>query len=46
MRTSHHVILIADDPIALKDVPAMAEARGWHCDVALDEDGTRFSLRK
>lgn len=46
MRTADHVELITDDPIALRDVPEMASARGWTCAASGGADGTRFTLKK
>ncbi|HEX7854676.1 MAG TPA: sulfurtransferase TusA family protein [Sphingobium sp.] len=46
MRESDHVVLLADDPIALKDVPDMARARGWQCNLAQDEVTATFTLKK
>lgn len=44
MRVADRIILICDDPIARKDVPEMALARGWHCQLSDDGDVTRFFL--
>jgi tRNA 2-thiouridine synthesizing protein A len=46
MRESGHVLLIADDPLALNDVPEMAEAQGWQCSVVHDESSTRFTINR
>ncbi|MET0239409.1 MAG: sulfurtransferase TusA family protein [Sphingobium sp.] len=45
MRSTSHVVLLSDDVIARKDVPEMAAARGWRCDVADEGDVVRFTLR-
>lgn len=46
MRAADHVELIADDPIALRDVPEMARARGWTCSLSTGAGETRFILKK
>jgi tRNA 2-thiouridine synthesizing protein A len=46
MRDASHVELIADDPIALRDVPDMANARGWICTMSDEAEATRFTLKK
>lgn len=33
MREADAVLLLADDPVALTDVPALAQAHGWAIDV-------------
>ncbi|MET0238702.1 MAG: sulfurtransferase TusA family protein, partial [Sphingobium sp.] len=45
MRRASHVVLLSDDAIARKDVPEMATARGWCCEIADEGDVTRFTLR-
>ena len=37
MREADTVFLLADDPVARTDVPALAHAHGWH--VEMDEIG-------
>ncbi|MFT3965653.1 MAG: sulfurtransferase TusA family protein [Sphingobium sp.] len=46
MRANDHVLLLADDPIALKEVPDMASARGWRCGVLREDSCTKFILKK
>ncbi|HEX7874142.1 MAG TPA: sulfurtransferase TusA family protein [Sphingobium sp.] len=46
MRNSTHVVLWSDDPIALKDVPAMVNARGWQCSIRQDEGHATFTIKK
>jgi tRNA 2-thiouridine synthesizing protein A len=46
MRQGDHVVLLTDDPIALKDVPEMAKARGWQCSLVQDEVTATFTLKK
>lgn len=45
MRTSDSIVLICDDPIARKDVPEMALARGWRCQIFDDADSMGESRR-
>ncbi len=44
MRESQAVIVHADDPVALIDIPAMAAARGWQCRVEQSAVSMRFVL--
>ncbi|MCE7797928.1 sulfurtransferase TusA family protein [Sphingobium sufflavum] len=44
MRGGAPVLLISDDPIARRDVPDMAHARGWQCTLSDDADATQFLL--
>lgn len=46
MRICDALVLISDDPIARKDVPEMAEAQGWLCEVSQGDVGTRFLLSR
>lgn len=43
MREADTVLLLADDPVALADVPALAQAHGWH--VETDDAGPDFVFR-
>jgi tRNA 2-thiouridine synthesizing protein A len=46
MREADEILLLADDPVALTDVPALAKAHGWAIELA-DEDGhSQFKLSK
>ncbi|CAN5291742.1 hypothetical protein BH10PSE13_BH10PSE13_26430 [soil metagenome] len=45
MRIAIHVELIADDPVAVRDVPEMARARGWTCTVSHAAGEARFTLK-
>jgi tRNA 2-thiouridine synthesizing protein A len=44
MRHELSIILIADDPIAQKDVPELARANGWDCTVENRAETTHFTL--
>ncbi|MET0360558.1 MAG: sulfurtransferase TusA family protein [Sphingobium sp.] len=44
MRDADHIMLISDDPIARRDVPEMALARGWRYEMANEGDLSRISL--
>lgn len=46
MRDAGHVDLIADDPIAERDVPELARTQGWHCAIVRDGTATRYTLIK
>lgn len=46
MRDCDHVVLIADDPIALREVPDMADSRGWRCAVDKGETSNKFILNR
>lgn len=46
MREVDEILLLADDPVALTDVPALAKARGWSLDVAEEDSHSRFQLSK
>jgi tRNA 2-thiouridine synthesizing protein A len=46
MREGDAIVLLADDPVALTDVPALAQANGWG--LSLSDEGLhhRFQLSK
>jgi hypothetical protein len=44
MRDADHIVLISDDPIARRDVPDMALARGWRYEMVDEGDLSRISL--
>lgn len=46
MRETEAILLISDDPVALTDVPALAQAHGWAMDRRDHPDHTEFLLRK
>lgn len=46
MRDASRVELIADDPIARRDVPDMAAARGWTCVMSDIIGATQYILTK
>ncbi|MBO9575120.1 MAG: sulfurtransferase TusA family protein [Sphingobium sp.] len=46
MRECDAVDLLADDPVALVDVPALVAAHRWSVDLVDCGDFTRFQLRK
>ena len=46
MREGDAVDLLADDPVALIDVPALAASHGWEIDVSDCGNFSQFQLRK
>ena len=46
MREADAVLLLADDPVALIDVPALAQAHGWTIDVREQTDHAEYHLSK
>lgn len=46
MRECNALILLADDPVALIDLPALAASHGWSALVDEEEQHYRFSLSK
>lgn len=46
MRSHDAILLLADDPVARTDVPALAQAHGWSADMTDQADHVRFELRK
>ncbi len=46
MRECDALVLLADDPVALIDVPALAANHGWSALVDEEEDHYRFGLSK
>ena len=45
MREGDAVDLLADDPVALIDVPALAAAQGWSVTISDCENFSRYCLR-
>lgn len=46
MRRELRIVLIADDPVARKDVPELARVHGWTCTVENRAETTRFTLSR
>jgi len=46
MREADAILLLADDPVALTDVPALALANGWAITVREQADHAEYHLRK
>lgn len=46
MREADAVLLLADDPVALTDVPALAQAHGWAIDVREVAGHAEYHLRR
>lgn len=46
MRECDEILLLADDPVARTDVPALAQAHGWTLDLLEEGDHQRFQLSK
>ena len=46
MRSHDAITLLADDPVALIDVPALAQAHGWSMVLAEEADHSRYMLEK
>ncbi len=45
MRETGEIILLADDPVALIDVPALADSNGWTLIQTDEPDHSSFHLR-
>ncbi len=45
-RETGEIVLLADDPVALTDVPALAKANGWVLILSDEGSHSRFHLRK
>ncbi len=45
-RETAEIVLLADDPVALTDVPALADANGWTLILSDEGNHHRFHLRK
>lgn len=46
MRELDAVLILADDPVALTDMPALAQANGWAIEVAEHPAHAEYLLRK
>lgn len=46
MREADAILLLADDPVALTDVPALARANGWTIAVHEQADHAEYHLHK
>ena len=46
MREADEIVLLADDPVALIDVPALARSNGWILRLSDEGHHSRFHLRK
>lgn len=46
MREHDAVVILADDPVAKVDVPALAQAHGWALSVSEEVDHQVYDLRK
>jgi len=46
MREQEAIVLLADDPVALVDVPALAEAHGWALEIEEAAAHSRFALSR
>lgn len=46
MRVADEIVLLADDPVALIDVPALAQNHGWLLDLSDENNHSRFHLKK
>jgi TusA-related sulfurtransferase len=46
MREHDAILLIADDPVALTDIPALARANGWAIELREATDHAEYRLRK
>ncbi|MBT2187054.1 sulfurtransferase TusA family protein [Sphingobium nicotianae] len=46
MREHGAILLLADDPVALIDVPALAKASGWEIEVREADGYAEFHLRR
>lgn len=46
MRSNEAFVLLADDPVARIDVPALAQANGWSVALVEADGHSRFALNK
>jgi tRNA 2-thiouridine synthesizing protein A len=46
MRREARIVLIADDPVAQRDVPDLARANGWACTMEDQAGTTRYALSR
>jgi tRNA 2-thiouridine synthesizing protein A len=46
MRRETRIILVADDPMAQRDVPDLARANGWACTMEDRHGTTRYALSR
>jgi tRNA 2-thiouridine synthesizing protein A len=46
MRREARIVLIADDPVAQRDVPDLARANGWACTMEDQAGTTRYFLSR
>lgn len=46
MRSHAAIDLLADDPVARIDIPALAQAHGWTFEIDNDRQQDRYRLRK
>jgi TusA-related sulfurtransferase len=46
MRREASIVLIADDPVAQRDVPELARANGWTCTMEDLVGTTRYALSR
>jgi len=46
MREDGEILLLADDPVALVDVPVLAQANGWALNVREHPGHTEYHLRQ
>jgi len=46
MRETDNVLLLADDPVALTDVPALAQAHGWTIELREMADHAEYHLHR
>lgn len=46
MRETDAILLLADDPVALTDVPALAEANSWAITVREQADHAEYHLHR
>jgi TusA-related sulfurtransferase len=46
MRREANIVLIADDPIAQREVPDLARANGWACTMEDQAGTTRYALSR
>lgn len=46
MRDAEEIMLLTDDPVALTDVPALAQANGWAMELRQDDGSARFHLKR
>lgn len=46
MRRETRIILVADDPVARRDVPELAAANGWSCRLEQQAETTSYTLSR